>query len=241
MAGPIAASLMLGSGMAIKDIFLWALLPAILCFTFALMLKEPQTHEAKTAKPFDWRLGDMPPVFKRYLVVALFTLGNSSNMFLLLHAKGLGVPEAQVPLLWAAVSAGAMIFITHLSGLSDRVGRVRLLVAGYVAYGLFYVGLGTMAQSGVLLFAFFAFYGLFMAATEGVEKALVADIAPADQRGTAFGWFNLTAGVFLFPASVVFGWIYQSISPLAAFGFSGGCALLAAALLLGWVNVAVAA
>jgi MFS family permease len=236
--GPIAASIMLGSGMAIKDIFLWALLPAILCFAFALMLQEPKTHEAKPAKPFDWRLGDMPPVFKRYLVVvALFTLGNSSNMFLLLRAKELGVPEAQVPLLWAAVSAVAMIFTTYLSGLSDRIGRVRLLVAGYVAYGLFYFGLGSMAQSGVLLFALFAFYGLFMAATEGVEKALVADIAPADQRGTAFGWFNLTAGVFLFPASVVFGWIYQSISPLAAFGFSGSCALLAAVLLLGWVRV----
>lgn len=236
--GPLAASAMLGAGMQIRDIFLWALVPAILCFAFAVMLKEPNAHEPKPAKPFDWRLGDMPPVFKRYLaVVALFTLGNSSNMFLLLRAKELGVPESQIPLLWAAVSAVAMLFSTHLSGLSDRIGRVRLLVGGYVAYGLFYVGLGTITQGGGMLFALFAFYGLFMAATEGVEKALVADIAPADRRGTAFGWFNLTAGAFLFPASVVFGWIYQAVSPLAAFGFSGGCALLAAALLWGWVNV----
>jgi MFS family permease len=178
----------------------------------------------------------MPVVFKRYLiVVALFTLGNSSNMFLLLRAKELGVPEAQIPLLWAAVSAVAMLFSTPLSALSDRVGRVRLLIVGYLAYGLFYLGLGLMAHDGLLLFALFAFYGVFMAATEGVEKALVADIAPAGRRGTAFGWFNLTAGVFLFPASVVFGWLYQAVSPLAAFGFSSACALLAGGLLWVWV------
>ncbi|WP_288129728.1 MFS transporter [Accumulibacter sp.] len=179
----------------------------------------------------------MPPVFKRYLVVvALFTLGNSSNMFLLLRARQLGVPEAQIPLLWAAVSAVAMIFSTPLSALSDRVGRVRLLAGGYVAYGFFYVGLGLIADDGVLLFALFAFYGLFMAATEGVEKALVADIAPAARRGSAFGWFNLTAGAFLLPASMVFGWLYETASPLAAFLLSGACAFLAAGLLLCWLR-----
>lgn len=67
-----------------------------------------------------------------------------------------------------------------------------------------------------------------MAATEGVEKALVADLAPPERRGTAFGWFNLTTGAFLLPASVLFGWFYQAVSPLVAFSFSGGCALLAA-------------
>ena len=79
-------------------------------------------------------------------------------------------------------------------------------------------------------------YGLFMAATEGVEKALVADIAPAARRGAAFGWFNLTAGAFLLPASVVFGWLYETVSPLAAFSLSAGCAFLAAGLLLRWLG-----
>jgi MFS family permease len=86
-----------------------------------------------------------------------------------------------------------------------------------------------------LLFALFGFYGLFMAATEGVEKALVADLAPAERRGTAFGWFNLTAGVMLLPASLVFGWLWQGVSSWAAFGFSGVCALLAGGLLRFWV------
>jgi MFS family permease len=86
------------------------------------------------------------------------------------------------------------------------------------------------------MFLLFGFYGLFMAATEGVEKALVADVAPAEKRGTAFGWFNLTTGAFLLPASVIFGWLYQTTTPLVAFGFSSGCALLAATLLWFWVG-----
>jgi MFS family permease len=132
------------------------------------------------------------------------------------------------------VSLVATLFATPLAGLSDRVGRRPLLVGGYVAYGLFYAGLGLTTPSGAALLGLFGFYGLFMAATEGVEKALVADLAPEALRGTAFGWFNLTAGVFLLPASVVFGWLYQAFSPGVAFGFSAACAFAAAALLWRW-------
>lgn len=210
-------------------------MPAVVCVGLALLIKEPRQGQVDSIKPFQRNLRDMPDAFRRYLVVvAIFTLGNASNMFLLLRAKELGVSEASVPLLWAAVSLVATLFSTPLSGLSDKVGRVPLLLGGYLAYGLFYAGLGLMTHDGANLFALFGFYGLFMAATEGVEKALVADIAPTELRGTAFGWFNLTAGIFLLPASVVFGWLYQAFSPLAAFGFSAACSLTAAALLWGW-------
>ena len=156
-------------------------------------------------------------------------------MFLLLRARELGLPEAQVPLAWAAVSFIAMLFSTPLSALSDRVGRVRLIVAGWLAYGLFYLGMGLLPPGTPLaLFGLFAFYGVFMAATEGVEKALVADLAPPSLRGTAFGWFNLTAGLMLLPASLLFGALYQGAGALAAFGFSAACALTAAALLITW-------
>ena len=235
--GPLLASLLLGSGMALKSVFMWTLLPALLCIALALLLKEPAQPPARTIARFDWRWRTLPPLFRRYLlVVALFTLGNSSNMFLLLRASELGVPQSQVPLLWAAVSAVAMAFSTPLSALSDRWGRRRPLIAGYLAYGVFYFMLGGLATNGIALFALFGFYGLFMAATEGVEKALVADLADASRQGTAFGWFNLTAGVMLLPASLLFGWLYQSLSPWHAFAFSGSCALLAALLLALWVR-----
>lgn len=236
--GPLIVSMFLSAQMPLKDIFLWSALPAGVCLALAFCIREPDKVEPIRRASFDWRLGDMPPVFKRYLVVvALFTLGNSSNMFLLLRAKELGVADAHIPLLWAAVSVVAMIFTTPLSALSDRLGRVGFLMAGYIAYGLFYVGLGLVAHDGLLLFGLFSFYGLFMAATEGVEKALVADIAPVALRGTAFGWFNLVAGLFLLPASMLFGGLYQSVSPLIAFSFSASCAFLAAILLWLWLGL----
>jgi MFS family permease len=235
--GPVVASVLLSAGTSLHDIFLWSAVPAVLCVALALSIREPREAHPAPAKPFQWNLRDMPGSFKRYLVVvAVFTLGNSSNMFLLLRARELGVPQASVPLLWAAVSLVATLFSTPLSHLSDKVGRVPLLLVGYVAYGLFYAGLGLATRDGPILFALFGFYGLFMAATEGVEKALVADIAPAELRGTAFGWFNLTTGLCLLPASVIFGWLYQSATPAVAFGFSAACSIAAAVLLKIWAS-----
>jgi predicted MFS family arabinose efflux permease len=237
VVGPVIAALLLGAGLGLKAIFLWTIVPALLCLALALMIREPEPTVQPAARRFDWHLHDMPSGFKRYLlVVALFTLGNSSNMFLLLRARELGVEQAQIPLLWAAVSAVAMTFSTPLAALSDRWGRIRPLVGGYLAYGLFYLTLGQLHHNGLILFALFGFYGLFMAATEGVEKALVADLAPEGLRGTAFGWFNLVTGVMLLPASIVFGWLYQSLNPQTAFFFSGICALTAAVLLFTWVR-----
>jgi MFS family permease len=235
VVGPLVAAALLALHMPLQDIFLWSIVPALLCLGLALALREPQIA-APEPRTIDWHLAGMPPVFKRYLVViALFTLGNSSNMFLLLRAQELGVAAATVPLLWAAVSVVAMVFSTPLSALSDRFGRRRLLVGGYTAYGLFYLALGGIGHDGPQLFALFAFYGLFLAATEGVEKALVADLAPVERRGTAFGWFNLTAGVLLLPASLIFGWLWQTWSSGVAFAFSAACALLAGVLMQVWV------
>lgn len=237
VVGPLLAALLLGLGWTLREVILFAFVPAVACLILALLLREPPPDEARLKPPaFSWRLAGLPPAFKRYLVVlGLFTLGNSSNMFLLLRARELGLPEAQVPLAWAAVSFIAMLFSTPLSALSDRLGRVRLIVVGWGAYGSFYLGLGLLPPGTPLaLFGLFAFYGVFMAATEGVEKALVADLAPPQMRGTAFGWFNLTSGLMLLPASLLFGEVYQRVGALAAFGFSAACALTAALLLGLW-------
>lgn len=236
MIGPLLAAWLLARGMALREVFLWAIVPGIVTVALAFAIKEPPpTATHVTRKPFSWRLSGFPLVFKRYLVVlALFTLGNSSNMFLLLRAKELGLPDYQVPLLWALTSGVAMIFSTPLSALSDRLGRTQLILAGWAVYGLFYLGLGLNGFHTLLLWPLFAFYGLFLAATEGAEKALVADLAPQDRLGTAYGWFNLTAGAMLLPSSLIFGMIYQQAGALAAFAFSATCALMSAILLPLW-------
>lgn len=234
--GPLLAAWLLARGMPLKDIFLWSVLPGVITVMLALSVKEPPVVPVERRQPFSWRMTGFPPAYKRYLLVmALFTLSNSSNMFLLLRAKELGLPDYQVPLLWALVSGVAMAFSMPLSALSDRLGRVRLILAGWVVYGLFYLLLGLNGFHASLLWPLFAFYGLFLAATEGAEKALVADLAPLSQLGTAYGWFNLTAGFMLLPASMLFGWLWQGVAVEAAFGFSSACALLAALLLEFWV------
>lgn len=234
--GPLLAWALLSAGMPLGQVFAWAIVPGLLCVALTLALKETPPAAA-TAPRLGWQFSALPAPLRRYLaVVALFTLGNSSNMFLLLRAKELGVAEAQVPLLWAAVSGVAAVFAVPLGGLSDRIGRLRLLVTGYVAYAVFYAAMAAWAAPGWKLYLLFGLYGVFMAATEGVERALLADLTPPEQRGTAFGWLNLTTGALLLPASLLFGGLWEGVNAATAFGFSAACALLAAGLLAAWVR-----
>ncbi len=231
--GPLAAWGLLAWGLPLREIFCWALAPALLCFCLSLGLHESSGPRQALASGFDWKLRALPPAFKKYLLAAaLFTLGNSSNMFLLLRAGELGVQAVYIPLLWAAVSAVAAASSVPLSALSDRLGRTTVLACGYAAYGAFYAGMSLVGESLPALFVLFAFYGLFLGATEGVEKALVADLAPQGKRGAAFSWFNLTVGLLLLPASALFGVIYAAAAPAWAFRFSAGCSLAAALLLV---------
>jgi MFS family permease len=237
--GPLLAALFLSMGVPLRDIFFWAIVPAVITFVLALCIKEPQREAVPQASRFSWSLEGMPSQFKRYLLVAgIFALANSSDMFLLLRARDAGVPQEQIPLLWAAISLITTLFGTPLSALSDSFGRKRFILIAWIAFAFFYIAMGIPGISVYQIFGLFVIYGLFKAATEGVEKALVADMAPKGLAGTAFGWFNLITGLMLFPASFIFGWIYESIAPLYAFLFSGGCALIAFALMAFWVGEA---
>ncbi|HSN00955.1 MAG TPA: MFS transporter [Rudaea sp.] len=238
--GPLTAAAMLAAGISLRHVFLWAIVPGIVVIALALLLKDdPATAPSPKPVAFSWTLREFPTAFRRYLIVlALFTLGNSSNMFLLLRARDLGLPQAEVPVLWALVSLVAALLSTPLSSLSDRLGRTRLIVSGWVVYAGFYFLLGVQHNATWPLWPMFAGYGVFLAATEGAEKALVADLVPRASMGTAYGWYNLVVGLFLLPASIVFGWLWQLESPLFAFGFGAGCALLAALMLGFWVEPA---
>ena len=236
VVGPLLAALLLSFNIPLRDIFLWAVIPGLITVALALCLKEPARDDSATPKKFTWSMAGLPPQFKRYIfVVGLFALGNSSDMFLLLRARDAGVPQEQIPLLWAAISLITTIFGTPLSALSDHFSRKYFILLAWLAFAFFYMAMSLPNISIGMICALFGLYGLFKAATEGVEKALVADLAPSGMAGTAFGWFNLISGLMLFPASFVFGWLYESYSPTYAFLFSGSCALCALILLATWV------
>lgn len=235
VVGPLIAWALLASDVPLKEIFLWSAVPAALCVILAMCLRDVPGEQLSETNRFNWRDHQIDGPMKRYLVVVgLFSLGNASSMFLLLRAGELGIAQQDIPLLWAAVSIIPTLFSTPLAAWSDKIGRVRLLLAGYTAYGAVYVVLAYMGHATFWLFALYALYGLFLAATEGVEKALVADLAPASRQGTAFGWFNMVTGFCLLPASIVFGWLYQDVSASAAFMFSGCCGFGSAILMLLW-------
>ena len=235
--GPLMAAALLALGIPLRQVLFAAIVPALIVIWLSLAIPDPETPPQANAAPFSWNLREFPPQFRRYLIVlSLFMLGNSSNMFLLLRAKQLGLSDAQVPLLWALVSLVAAVFSTPLSALSDRLDRRTLIVGGWAIYAIFYLLFGLMPAAPWLLWPMFAGYGLFLAATEGAEKALVADMVPRTQSGTAFGWYNLVVGLFLLPASILFGWLWATLSPLTAFAFGSGCALFAAFLLRFWVG-----
>jgi MFS family permease len=169
--------------------------------------------------------------FRRYLVVVvLFTLGNSSDAFLLLRAQEVGVAAAALPILWAAFHVVKSATSTPLGGLSDRWGRRRVMRLGWVLYAAVYAGLA-VAPGPLALWALVLAYGVYYGLTEGVERALVADLVPSEARSTAFGWFHTAVGLTALPASLLAGALWQARGPAWAFGLGATLSLAAAALL----------
>jgi MFS family permease len=170
------------------------------------------------------------PFVKAMVVILVFTLGNASDAFLLLRLGDLGVTTFWIPLLWSALHVVKVV--TSLAGgaLSDRVGRRTLIALGWIVYAIVYGGFG-LFESPAVVVTLFLCYGSYFGLTEGVEKAWVADMAPAHRRGTAFGIYNAVLGVGSLAASLLFGWIWTRVSPPAAF-YTGAALALTATLLL---------
>ncbi|HET6586836.1 MAG TPA: MFS transporter [Oleiagrimonas sp.] len=237
VVGPLVAAGLLAWGLSLRAIFLWSIVPAVLVIVLALRIREPEGRVPIKHAAFDWKFRRLPAGFRRYLVaLGLFTLGNSSNMFLLLRAEDMGVGAERIVLMWVLYSAVAMLLSTPLSALSDRFGRIRVLGTAWAIYAVAYLVIGWLPQAGWALWLAFALYGAVTAALEGTEKALVADLVDGERSGTAYGWYNLVAGIMLLPASLIFGELWQTWSAAVAFGFGAACAFAATVLLWGWVN-----
>jgi len=235
--GPLAAAALLAAGIGLRSVFLLAVVPAIVVLVLAFAVPEPERAAAPRKEPLRWTLTDLPAPFRRYLVaLALFTLGNSSNMFLLLRANELGASATRTTLMWALFSLVAALLSTPLSALSDRWGRARVLAVAWLAYAVAYLAIGLLPAADWALWLAFAGYGAVTAALEGTEKAFVADLVPRERIGSAYGWYNLVSGLLLLPASLLFGEIWSGVSPFAAFAFGAACAFAGVVLLRTWVG-----
>jgi MFS family permease len=237
MAGPLLASAALLATGDLRAVFALAAIPAALAVATLVLgvREEPRPLAPATAMATAGASSPLEPALVRYLgVLAVFTLGNSSDAFLLLRAQEAGIALAAVPALWALhhlVKAGAS---TWGGALSDRIGRRWAIVGGWGVYALAYAGFA-LARTPLAIVALFAFYGLFHALTEGAERALVADLAGEATRGRAFGLFHAVTGASLLPASLMTGVLWQRFGASVALGTGAALAALAALGLLALV------
>jgi MFS family permease len=218
-------------------VVLASIIPAVLAvLVLALGVREVESeyrdnHNLPTLrwKSFDRR-------FRAFvIVVIIFTLGNSSDSFIILRGQNRGMSVLQFIGMLMTFNAVYALLAGPLGSLSDRVGRRKLMLAGWTIYGLVYLGFA-LSHTGAEIWILFGFYGIYYALTEGVAKALVADIVPQEQRGTAYGVFNAAIGFSALPASVIAGVLWQYINPSAPFIFGAGLSLLAGFLLITWVK-----
>ncbi len=237
--GPLLAAALLALHVPLRDILLWAAVPGVLCVALAVSLKEPEDGAPVNTTSRDWTWRGLSPAFQRMLAaIAIFTLGQASNAFVILRAHDLGMPAAQSALLWAVVAATSTLLAVPLSAHSDRVGRVPMLTIGWALYAVLFVGLAWIRDVDLLWVAAILL-GVYMAATEGSERALIADLVPHERLGTAYGWYYLVKGLLLLPASAAFGWLWFTAGVTAAFMVASSFVALAALVLVVWVAPAV--
>jgi MFS family permease len=242
LLGPLLAAAILSVRDDLRLVFAVAAVPAIAAMLVVVFGVAEDAPKRKPAEGSTLRLarspitrGDRAPLpgpLQRYLLVlAVFTLGNSSDAFLLLRAQEAGIGLAALPLLWSLNHLVKSAASTWGGALSDRIGRRATILAGWGVYALAYAGFA-WAEAPVHIWGLFAFYGLFHALTEGPERALVADLASGEAHGRAFGYFHAVTGVMLLPASLLTGLLWQQLGAGIALYAGAGLAGLAALLLL---------
>lgn len=224
-----------------QNIFLLASIPAlaaVLVVTFFVRESQfPKMTEAAAPEPsiqprLRLSLKGFDSNFKRLLpIIALFTLSNSSDFFLLLRARDAGVSVASIPLLWAGLHVTKVLSSIFGGDLSDRLGRRRLIVSGWILYAAVYAGFAFVSNQASV-WILFLIYGIYFGLAEGAEKALVADLVRPEQRGTAYGLYNLAFGITVFPASLLMGAVWEWRGPQTAFLLSAALGATAAVLLM---------
>lgn len=234
--GPLVAFLLIsGLGESYRAVFALASIPGVIAvavLTLGVRERIQPLGSMSMPKPI-WQ-APSPELRNYFAALFVFTLGNSTDAFLLLRARDLGVSIAALPLLWSLLHVTKSATSLPGGGLSDRLGRKWMIVLGWGIYAAVYVGFG-YASTQVEVWMLFAAYGLFFGLTEGTEKALIADLAPT-QRGIAYGYYHLIIGIAALPASVVFGALWSWGGPPLAFATGAALAGVATLLLVALVR-----
>jgi MFS family permease len=223
------------TGSTFRIAVLVSIIPAVLAVVVLAIGARDVASGGKSKAPI-LSLKGMDNRFKMFmLVLVLFTLGNSSDAFIILRAQERGLDVLQIMLMLMTFNLIYSVLAGPLGALSDKVGRRRLIIFGWISYGLVYLGFA-LSHTGWEIWTLFGFYGIYYAATEGSAKALIADLVPADRHGTAYGLYNAAIGLTAFPASAIAGLLWQGafgwhgFGPAAPFFFGAGLALLAGVL-----------
>ncbi len=200
-------------------VVLISLIPAVLgVIVLALLARETRRPPDPHAGPPKLAWKALPPPFRRFVIVlVVFTLGNSTDAFLILRAQSLGVSVTATLVMVMTFNLIYTLVSGPAGALSDRIGRKRLLVVGWAVYALVYLGFA-LADAGWQAWVLYGFYGLFYALTEGAAKAYVADLTPPAQRGTAYGVMNAAIGLTALPASLIAGILWQGVGGWTGFG-----------------------
>jgi MFS family permease len=256
VAGPLLATLLVAMKLPIRTVFWVAVIPGAIATALVARVREPRpaqtAHGAREARgghvaPVGQGASatspagparDAAPVFDRTLVVylaivTLFSLGNSSDAFLLLRARSVGLSTAAIPILWSVLNLSKVVWAWLGGDLADRMPRARLVAVGWLVYAVVYVGLGA-ATAPWHVWGLFVVYGIFYGLTEPVEKALVSELVRRSARGRAYGAYNFVVGVTALPAGLLTGGLWRAWGPAVA--LEAGAALAGAACfaLLGW-------
>lgn len=238
-----------GKAQLTQATFQWVVLASILPAALAvliLVIGARDVEATKTANSivptFRYTWNNLDRRVKAFiLVIALFTLGNSSDAFIILRSQERGLSVLQILGMLLTFNAIYTLLSSPAGALSDRIGRKGLILAGWTIYGLVYLCLA-FAKTGFQVWLFFSLYGIYYALTEGTARAYIADLVSQDQRGGAYGLFHAAIGLASLPASLIAGILWQGIGPWAGFGpsapfiFGAGMAILSVGLLVSWVK-----
>jgi MFS family permease len=232
MIGPLIATfLMIAFTQDLRTIFFLSLVPACLCLWILFRgVTDISGTQTSTRRPLTLHWRSWNKKFKYFLlIIVLFTLGNSSDAFLLLRAKDLGVGMALIPILWFFFHLSKTAFSVPGGSLSDRIGRRKVMIMAWTVYGLVYLGFASASKAYHIWFLFLV-YGFYYGLAEGTERAWVADLVEESKRGTAYGAYHFCIGMAALPASLLMGLIWKAMGVKWAFSFGAVMSLIAALL-----------